>query len=91
MATRLLDPADKVPSFCPEQELTPEESEFGSPVGSGQWAAAVRGPPAPARSGLVDPLGRGPAFCPRFPHPCGGSWGSGVVGACWEAVLETDP
>ena len=35
MAARLLDPADKVPSFCPEQELTPEESEFRSPVGGG--------------------------------------------------------
>lgn len=35
VATRLLDAADKVPSFCLEQEFTPEESEFRCPMGVG--------------------------------------------------------
>lgn len=35
VAARLLDAADKVPSFRLEQKFTPEEGEFRSPVGGG--------------------------------------------------------
>lgn len=64
MAARLLDAADKVPSFCLEQKFAPEESEFRSPMGGG--LGLQRGPPSwlPSSSARKA-LGR---VLPR-PHP----------------------
>lgn len=64
VAARLLDAADKVPSFCLEQKFAPEESEFRSPMGGG--LGLQRGPPSwlPSSSARKA-LGR---VLPR-PHP----------------------
>lgn len=60
VAARLLDAADKVPSFCLEQKFTPEESEFRSPRGGG---LGLWGPPSwlPSLS-AKKALGRVPAL-----------------------------
>lgn len=63
MAIRLLDTANKVPSFCPEQEFTPEASEFRSPVGVGCQRTTSQSSSSPGKT-----LGRGPAFCSCLPH-----------------------
>lgn len=72
VAIRLLDAANKVPSFCPEQEFTPEESEFRSPVGVGCQRTSSQSSSSPGKT-----LGRGPAFCSCLPHSSRGSLSGG--------------
>lgn len=88
MAARLLDTADKVPSFCLEQKFAPEESEFRSPMGGG--LGLQRGPPSwlpssSARKALGRVLPR-PHPRPAGPAPPAPVYSALAERAVWEAA-----
>ena len=71
VAEGLLDAADKVPSFGPEQEFTPEESELRSPTGRGEGPAGGELPSLLDSSWKAPGPWSSPLPCPPAPLPHG--------------------